>query len=146
MPYTIPLTQFLQSTPLFTLGDLHERYGKKSHRRSILNMGHRVKRQGRVRQLNKGVYRGVLAAVPLNRYRVPTALRSDATLALHSALEWHGVANQVFQIVYYFSARARKDVFFENVTYHRAAPPVALSRAREERFQAQETSEGFFVT
>jgi predicted transcriptional regulator of viral defense system len=67
-------------------------------------------------------------------------------LALHSALEWHGVANQVFQTVYYFSARARKDVVFENVTFHRAAPPVALARAHKERFQTQETSEGFLIT
>jgi predicted transcriptional regulator of viral defense system len=144
--YEMPFTQFVQSTPLFTLGELRERYGKKTHSRSILNMLHRLKHQGRVRQLTKGVYSGALAAVPLNRYRVPAALRNDATVALHSALEWHGVANQVFQTVYYFSARARRDVVFENLTYHRAAPPVALSRAHKERLQTQETSEGFLVT
>jgi predicted transcriptional regulator of viral defense system len=142
----VTFTQFAQSTPLFTLGELRQRYGKKTPSRSILNMLHRLKHQGRVRQLTKGVYRGALAAVPLNRYRVPAALRNDATLALHSALEWHGVANQAFQTVYYFSARARKDVVFQNVTYHRAAPPVALARAHKERFQTQETSDGFLVT
>ena len=51
----------------------------------------------------------------------------DAVVALHSALELHGVANQVFQTVYYFSARARKDVAFGGVTYHRVAPPKALA-------------------
>jgi predicted transcriptional regulator of viral defense system len=142
----VTFTQFAQSTPLFTLGELRQRYGKKTPSRSILNMLYRLKHQGRVRQLTKGVYRGSLAAVPLNRYRVPAALRNDATLALHSALEWHGVANQTFQTVYYFTARARKDVVFENVTYHRVAPPVALARAHRERFQAQQTSEGFVVT
>jgi predicted transcriptional regulator of viral defense system len=146
MQYDIPFTQFAQSTPLFTLGELRQRYGSKTHSRSILNMLHRLKHQGRVRQLTKGVYGGTLAAVPLNRYRVPAALRNDATVALHSALEWHGVANQVFQTVYYFSARARKEVVFDNVTYHRAAPPVALTRAHKGRFQTQETSEGFLVT
>jgi predicted transcriptional regulator of viral defense system len=146
MRYDIPFTQFAQSKPLFTLGELRQRYEKKTRSRSILNMLHRLKHQGRVRQVTKGVYRGALAAVPLNRYCVPAALRKDATLALHSALEWHGVANQVFQTVYYFSARARKDVVFENVTYHRAAPPVALARARKEGFQTEETSEGFLVT
>jgi predicted transcriptional regulator of viral defense system len=146
MQYKIPFTQFAQSAPLFSLAEIRQRYGKKTRSRSILNMLHRLKQQGRVRQLTKGVYRGALTAVPLNRYRVPAALRNDATVALHSALEWHGVANQVFQTVYYFSARARKDVVFENVTYHRAAPPVALARARKERFQTGETSEGFLVT
>lgn len=146
MPPRVNLTQFAQSTPLFTLGELRERYGKQTRSRSILNMLHRLKHQCRVRQLTKGVYGGALAAVPLNRYRVPATLRNDAALGLHSALEWHGVANQVFQTVYYFSARARKDVIFENVTYHRAAPPVALVRARKVRLQTQESSEGFSVT
>lgn len=146
MPYNIRLSQFAQSTPLFTLGELRQRYGKTSHRRSILNMLHRLKQQGRVRQLTKGVYGGTLAAVPVNRYRVPAALRNDAAIALHSALEWHGVANQTLQTVYYFSTRARRDVIFENVTYHRAAPPVALARAHKELLQTQQTSEGFHVT
>ena len=146
MKANISLTQFAQSTPLFTLREVRQRYGKKTHSRSILNMLYRLRHQGRVRQLIKGVYAGALAAVPLSRYRVPTALRDDAILALHSALEWHGVANQTFQTVYYFSARARKDVVFENVTYHRVATPVALARARKERFQTQSSSDGFLVT
>jgi predicted transcriptional regulator of viral defense system len=143
---SIPFTQFAQSTPLFTLGEARERYGKNPHSRSILNMLHRLKHQGRVRQLTKKVYAGALAAVPVNRYRVPAALRDDAVLALHSALEWHGVANQVFRTVYYFSARARKDVVFENVTYHRVVTPRALARAHKDRFRTQLSPDGFLVT
>jgi predicted transcriptional regulator of viral defense system len=143
---SIPFTQFAQSTPLFTLGEARQRYGKNSHSRSILNMLHRLKHQGRVRQLTKEVYTGALAAVPVNRYSVPAALRDDAVLALHSALEWHGVANQVFQTVYYFSARARKDVVFENVTYHRVVPPRALARAHKDRFRTQLSPDGSLVT
>jgi predicted transcriptional regulator of viral defense system len=142
----VPFTQFAQATPLFTLGEVRERYGKDKHSRSLLNMLHRLKKQGRVHQLTKGVYAGALAAVPLNRYRVPSALREDAVVALHSALEWHGVANQVYQTVYYFSARPRKNVVFENLTYHRVAPPRALARAHGEHFQTQLSSNHFLVT
>jgi predicted transcriptional regulator of viral defense system len=142
----VPFTQFAQSAPLFTLREARKRYGKDSHSRSVLNMLHRLKHEGRVQQLTKGVYVGALAAVPLNRYRVPVALRDDAVLALHSALEWHGVANQVFQTVYYFSARARKDVVFENVTYHRVAPPRALVRAHKEHYRTQLSPDRFLVT
>jgi predicted transcriptional regulator of viral defense system len=131
----IPFTQFAQSTPLFTLENVRERYGKDKHNRSLPNMLYRLKQQGRVHQLTKGVYSGALAAVPLNRYRVPSALREDAVLGLHSALEWHGVANQVFQTVYYFSARPRKDILVENATYHRVAPPRALHNERHKLFQ-----------
>src|SRR6202162_338642 len=142
----VPFTQFAQATPLFTHEEVRERYGKDKHSRSLLNMLHRLKKQGRVHQLTKGVYAGALAAVPLNRYRVPAALREDAVVALHSALEWHGVANQVYQTVYYFSARPRKNVVFENLTYHRVAPPRALALARDEHFQTQFSADRFLVT
>lgn len=146
IPKGVPFTQFAQSTPLFTLKEVRERYAKDKHSRSLLNMLHRLTQQGRVHPLTKGVYAGALAAVPLNRYRVPSALREDAAVALHTALEWHGVANQVFQSVYYFSARARKNVVFENLTYHRVAPPRALARAHNEHFQTQLNSDRFLVT
>jgi len=67
----VSFTQFAQSTPLFTLKEARDRYGRDAHSRSILNMLHRLKRQGRVRQLANGVFAGALAGAPLNRYLVP---------------------------------------------------------------------------
>src|SRR5260370_1488357 len=142
----VPFTQFAQSTPLFTFKEARERYGKDSHTRSIVNIRHRLKRQGCLGKLANGVYAGTLAAVPLDRYRVPDALRDDAVVSLHSALEWHGVANQVFQTVYYFSARPRKDVVFDNVTYHRVAPPRVLNSPQQKRFQVTVDSDPVMVT
>ncbi len=142
----VPFTQFAQSTPLFTLKEARQRYSKDRRSRSILNMLHRLKRQGRVRQLANGVYTGTLAAAPLNRYRVPAALHDDAVVAFHSALEWHGVANQVFQIIYYFSARPRRDVVFEHITYHRVAPPKALANPRHKLFQVTQGADQIMVT
>jgi predicted transcriptional regulator of viral defense system len=130
-------TQFAQSAPLFTLKQARDSYAKDTRSRSILNMLYRLKRQGRVRQLAHGVYSGALAPAPPNRYLVPSALRDDAVVAFHSALEWHGVANQVFQSVYFLSTRPRKDVIFNNVTYHRVAPPRALHGERYKLFQVQ---------
>ncbi len=146
MDVHVPFTQFAQSTPLFTLKEARERYAKDSHNRSFLNMLHRLKHQGRIRQLANGVYAGTLAAVPLDRYRVPDALRDDAVVGFHSALEWHGVANQVFQTVYYFSARPRKDVVFDNVTYHRVAPPRVLNNPQQKLFQVTVGSDHTMVT
>lgn len=142
----VSFTHFAQSTPLFTLKQARDRYAKDAHSRSILNMLHRLKRQGRVRQLAQGVYSGALSSAPPNRYLVPSALRDDAVVAFHSALEWHGVANQVFRSVYYFSARPRKDVIFDNVTYHRVAPPRALHDERHKLFQVQLGADHVLVT
>jgi predicted transcriptional regulator of viral defense system len=122
----VPFTQFAQSASLFTLREARDRYSKDQHNRSLLNILHRLKRDGRVHRLANGVYTGAFSALPLDRYQVPSALREDGIVALHSALEWHGLANQVLQTVYYFSIRPRKDVAFEGVTYHRVAPPRAL--------------------
>ena len=134
-----PLTHYVQSSPLFTVEELVRSYGKKSQNRSIRNMLYRLKQQGRVRQLTKGVYAGALAATSLNRYSVPSRLRNDAVVAFHSALEFHGVANQVFQTVYYLSSRPRRNVVFDGVTYHSVVAPRQLARARALNFQVEST-------
>src|SRR5260370_41132222 len=137
MKTKVPFTQYAQYTPLFTVREARERYGKDMHSRSLPNQLHRLKPQGRVRFFANGVYAGALAAAPPNRYLAPRALRDDAVVALHSALELHGVANQVFQTVYYFSAGARKDVVFDHVTYDRVAFPRALATTSHRLFQTE---------
>jgi predicted transcriptional regulator of viral defense system len=147
MDAQLPFTQYAQSSPLFTVREARNLYRKDKRSRSIPNLLYRLKRQGRVRLVANGIYAGALAATPLNRYSVPHALRNDAVVGLHSALEVHGVANQVFQTVYYFSFRARKDVVFDGVTYHRVAPPKALAGSSSHRlFQTQVSVDGVLVT
>jgi predicted transcriptional regulator of viral defense system len=142
----VPFTQYAQSTPLFTVREARERYGKDMHSRSVLNLLHRLKTQGRVRLVANGVYAGSITAAPLNRYRVPRALRDDAVVALHSALELHGVVNQVFQTIYYFSGSARKDVVFDRVTYHRVAHPRAVATPSRRLFQTERGVDNVLVT
>lgn len=142
----LPFTQFAQSAPLFTLKEARKLYNKDEGNRSLLNLVHRLKRQGRVRQIANGVYAGTFATTPLNRYRVPAALREDAVVALHSALEFHGLANQTFQTVYYFSARSRKDVVFDAVTYHGVVPPRAMLLAAHRFLQTERGADHVLVT
>jgi predicted transcriptional regulator of viral defense system len=142
----LPFTQFAQSTPLFTLEEARKSYDKDDRNRSLLNLLQRLKKQSRVRQVANGVYAGTLSAVPLNRYRVPAALRDDAIVALHSALEFHGVANQTFQTVYYFSARLRKDVVFDGVTYHGVVPPRPMLLPSHRFFQTERGADHVLVT
>ncbi len=96
--------------------------------------------------MTKGVYAGALATASVNRYSVPSKLRKDAVVAFHSALEFHGVANQVFQTVYYLSVRPRRDVAFDTVTYHCVAPPSQLVRARRLDFQVELSRDKVRVT
>jgi predicted transcriptional regulator of viral defense system len=87
--------------------------------------------------LPREFYAGVLATASVNRYGVPSKLRKDAVVAFHSALEFHGAANQVFQTVYYLSVRPRRDVAFEGVTYHCVRPPRQLVRTHRLNFQVE---------
>jgi predicted transcriptional regulator of viral defense system len=142
----LPFTQFAQSAPLFTLDEARKLYKKDERNRSLLNLLQRLKKQGRVRQIANGVYAGTFTAAPLNRYRVPSALRDDAVVALHSALEFHGLANQTFQTVYYFSARPRKDVVFDGVTYHSVVPPRPSLAPAHRLFQTERGAENVLLT
>ena len=142
----LPLTQYAQTAPLVTLEDFRQRYGHRSSDRSIRNVLYRMKRDGRLRALAKGVYTGAFAATPPNRYVVPGKLRRDAVVAFHSALELHGFANQVFQTVYYLSAQPRKDLVFDGTTYHCVTPPRRLPGARRLEFQVEETPDHVRVT
>src|SRR5258708_16577676 len=142
----LPFTQFAQSAPLFTLEEPSKRYTKDDRTRSLLTLLEGLKEQGRVRKIANGAYVGAFSAVPLNRYRVPGALRDDAAVALHSALEFHGVANQTFQTVYYFSARLRKDVVFDGVTYHGVVPPRPMLLPPHRFFQTERGADHVLVT
>lgn len=143
---SLSLVRYMEATPLFTVQELKDLYGKSSSDRTILNLLHRLKKQGRVQAVARGVYGGALASTPLNRYAVPRHIREDAVVACHSALEFHGVANQVFQTVYYFSEQHRRDVVFSGVVYHRVAPPRLLRHSGKPGLQVEQAADQVKVT
>ena len=144
--HAMPLVKYLETTPLFTVDEIKDRFQKRSSARTILNVLHRIKQQGRVRAVARGVYAGASSSTPLNRYAVPGRLCPDAVVAFHSALEFHGVANQVFQTVYYFSSRHRRDVAYEGVVYHRVGPPRVLQRSGKLVFEVEKAADQVRVT
>ena len=139
------LIRYAETSPLFSLEDLRERYGSRTGNRSLSNLIHRLKRQGRIRAVSAGVYTGGLSSAPFNRFALPAKLRPDAVIAFHSALEFAGVANQVFQVTYYLSRRPRRDAAYEDGVFHRAAPFTRLLRAKRADFLV-ETQGGIRAT
>ncbi len=142
----VPLVRFAETTPLFTVEELAERYRSRSSSRSVRNVIYGLAAQGRVRAVARGVYAGTLVSSPFNRYALPAKLVPDAVITLHSALEYAGLANQVFNTVYYLSRRARRDVVFDQTTFHRVAPARQLLRSRQVNFQVEARPEGVMVT
>jgi predicted transcriptional regulator of viral defense system len=142
----LPLVRFAETTPLYTVEELAERYKARSSRRSVRNVIYGLVAQGRVRAIARGVYAGTLLSSPFNRYALPGKLVPDAVIAFHSALEYAGVANQMFYTVYYLSRRGRKDVNFDQTTFHCVAPPKRLAQSRRGDFQVETRPEGVMVT
>jgi len=131
---SLSLIRYAETSPLFSLGDLRERYGNRTGNRSLSNLVHRLKRQGRIRAVTAGVYTGGLSSAPFNRFALPAKLRPDAVVAFHSALEFAGVANQVFQATYYQSRRPGRDIVHDGVTFHRVAPFTRLLQKKRVDF------------
>lgn len=125
---TLPLVKYAETTPLFSFEDVTARFGGKTSRQTLSNVLYRLRRQKRVKNLAPALYAGALAASVPDRFSVPRKLRKDAVISFHSALEFHGLANQQFQTVYYFSASPRNQVALLGTTYRRVAPPKGLSR------------------
>ncbi len=69
--------------------------------------------RGRLELVERGLYAivppGVERFTP-DRFLVAAALRQDAVLAYHSALELLGLAHSVYRDVFYLTGRPRKDV------------------------------------
>lgn len=122
------LVRYAETTPLYTFEDVADRFGANASLQSLSNVLYRLRRQKRVRSLAQGLYAGVLAAAVPDRFSVPRKLRNDAVISFHSGLEFHGVANQQFQTVYYLSGSPRKQVAIMGTTYRRVAPPRGVSR------------------
>jgi len=141
-----PLTRYAETAPLFTLDDLRRLYGPDVASTSLSTLLYRLKRQGRVLSLCPGVYRGALSQIPLNRFAVPSRLRKDAVIAFHSALEYAGLGNQTFRTTYYLSIHPRRDVVFEQQTYHCVTPPRRLVKSKRSEMQVELSGDNIRVT
>lgn len=141
-----PLVRYVETAPLFTLEDLRRRYGNRRDDRLISDLVYRLKRQGRIRAVAAGVYTGALSSVPFNRFALPAKLRPDAVIAFHSALEFAGVVNQVFQVTFYMSRRPRRDVVYDRSTFHRVAFSTRLLQTKRAEFLVETHEAGIRAT
>lgn len=139
-------TKFAETTSLFSVEDLRQEFGRKMNSRSLHTVLQRLLSQGRIRRLARGLYSGLLARVEVDRYNVPRKLRPDAVVAFHSALEYHGLANQTFQTVYYLSVKPRAAVVVANVRFQRVAPPARLLKLGKVDFETKQESSRVVVT
>lgn len=106
-------TEFFRQHPVFTLAEFRRAVGAHVTPSTSQTLIKYHLRRGNLRLVERGVYAvvppGVEAArfVP-DRFLVAAALRPDAVLAYHSALELLGFAHSTYRDVYFLTDRRRK--------------------------------------
>ncbi|MDY0372912.1 MAG: type IV toxin-antitoxin system AbiEi family antitoxin [Candidatus Izemoplasmatales bacterium] len=110
--------------PVFNMEMVERLTGNLKTAYSAMN---RYIKKGYVIKVRKNIYSPVDLSTGLllaNRYQIACALREDAYLSHHSALEYHGLSNQVFNDVY-VSSKSRFNHFeFQGVLYKYVAPKI----------------------
>jgi len=107
--------QFFRTHPVFTLAEFRDAVGAHTAPSTSQTLIKYHLGRGNLRLIERGVYAvippGVEASrfVP-DRFLVAAALRPDAVLAYHSALELLGFAHSTYRDVFFLTDRRRKDL------------------------------------
>ena len=133
------LNHFLERHAVFTVdeldGFLSDRGSRKPSTRSSLLAYHR--RQGRILHVRRGLYATVPwgmdpAFMTVDPYLVAAKMTEDATLAHHTALEFHGRAHSVQWRLVYVSASKSLPLTYQSHEFRRApVPPPLLAKGQE---------------
>lgn len=137
----LKMRDFLSQHAVFTLGELDQflsaRGSSNPNTRKSLLTYHR--NQGRVVPIRRGLYASVPvggnpATSPVDPYLIAAKMRTDAVLAYHTALEFHGRAYSAFTRLHYFAAGKSVSLRFRGNEFVRVPIPQPLHTKGQERF------------
>lgn len=127
--------EFFETHPVFTRRDLALFLGDETPSlRHVHNRLYYHTRRGRVVATGGGVYAAIPpgadpTSYPIDPYLVAASAAPDAILALHTALELHGVAYSLFNVSTCFVEAPRRTRTWREVTYRTIPHPPALRRS-----------------
>jgi predicted transcriptional regulator of viral defense system len=107
--------RFFRTHPVFTLGQFRRGVGGRANAATSRTLVKYHLGRGALRAVEKSVYAVVPPGLDAtqfvpDRVLVIAALREDAVLAYHSALELLGYAHSTYRDAFYFTGRRRKDL------------------------------------
>ncbi len=108
-------TQFFRTHPVFTLSEFRRAVGAHATPSTSQTLIKYHLGRGNLRLVERGVYAVVPAGVEAgqfipDRFLVAAALRPDAVLAYHSALELLGFAHSTYRDIFFLTRRRRKEL------------------------------------
>jgi len=130
---------FFRTHPVFTLGQFREAVGGKAAPSTTqVRVKYHLSR-ARLKLVEKGVYAVIPPGVEPkqfvpDRFLVATALRDDAVLAYHSALELLGYGHGAYRDTFYLTARRRKDLRLAGGRVRSLLHPKRLREKGEESY------------
>ncbi len=135
------LNEFLSQRAVFTVEEL-DRFllkrgsGKPNTRKSILTY---YCNQGRIVRVRRGLYATIPlgtnpASSPVDLYLVAAKMTTDAILAYHTALEFHGKAYSLYAKLLYISASRSLPLKFRSYKISGVPVPYSLQAKGEEMF------------
>lgn len=107
--------RFFRTHPVFTLEQFRREVGGRATAATTRTLVKYHLGRGTLRAVEKGVYAVVPPGLDAkkfvpDRFLVVAALRQDAALAYHSALELLGHAHSTYRDAFYFTGRRRRDL------------------------------------
>ena len=112
----------LHEIRLFSLDDAVKITGNKSTAISMLSAGVKHKTICRIKSNLYSVTDLATGLCAANKYEIASAIANDACVAYHSAMEYYGFSNQVFNEMDVMTATAFRTFDFEGITYNRRKP------------------------
>lgn len=108
--------EFLSQATI-TIEDVKKEIVSESYLFNVLKW---LTKKNRIKKLKGGLYATINPLTKdlfINKYEIATALYSDTAVAYHSALEFHGIANQVYFDVHVISSKRYSPVDIEGLEY-----------------------------
>ena len=137
--YLLDNQQIFARHPILTLGAWADDLGSSAFTRVARERARYYRKTGRLLKLTRGIY----AVVPPGTqpemfvpdpYLVTAALRSDAILSHHAALDLLGVAHSLFTSFTYCTVDPRRTLRLSEMSWHALRHPAQLVRAKTTDF------------
>ncbi len=135
------INAFFNQNPVFRIDEVNRFFAQKravntSARNSLLAY---YRNKGRILAVRRGLYAVVgegfnSESCPIDPFLLAAKLTSDAVLAYHTALEYHGKAYSVFNRLFYLSDRTSAPLHFRNYHFEPTRIPKSLQDKKKKDY------------